>query len=214
MQRRHFLSTGLLAGLSMAGLPETFAQLATNDKPRCITNKVKRRPKKPFYVPPTEGPPWAAGERIRPVPRISFGDTGAQFSVAEITIAPKIMGPAPHFHKELDEYMRVVKGTVTVMVGDELFDVKEGGWHLRPHGVVHTFWNAGEEPATFIDVYPNQNFDLFVEEMLKMYAEMRQKGFGPAAKETLHRLDELHEEWGIVMYHDRREALRVKHGLT
>lgn len=28
--------------------------------------------------------------------------------------------------------------SVTVMISEELFVVEESGWHLRPHGIVHT----------------------------------------------------------------------------
>jgi hypothetical protein len=31
----------------------------------------------------------------------------------------------------------------------------------RPHGIVHTFWNASDKPLRFIDIYPNQNFEDF-----------------------------------------------------
>ena len=208
MQRRGFLSAGIFAGLSIADFPEGFAQFVDGEKPRAITNKIKRSPLKPLYVPPTDA------AQFGPVTKMKFGDTGNQFSVVENSIAARTMGPAPHVHKELDEYMRVIKGTVTVLVGDETLEVKEGGWHLRPHGIVHTFWNAGNEPATFIDFYPNQNFDLFLEEMMKMFEELGQQGIGPASKEAQRRLDLLHEEWGVVMYHGQREGLRKKYGLT
>lgn len=105
----------------------------------------------PFYIQPDYN---ANGST-----KIRFNQNDNQISAVEFTVPPKRIGPAPYIHKDLDEIMRVVKGTVTIMVGDELFEVKEGGWHLRPHGIVHTFWNAGDEPDTFIDFYPNHHME-------------------------------------------------------
>lgn len=105
--------------------------------------------------------------------------------------------------------MRVVKGTVSVLVGTEVFEVEEGGWHLRPHGIVHTFWNAGNEPAVLIDFYPNQNFEVCLEEMDKLFGE----GVSPDSKEGRKQFDELQSEWRIVIYYDQSKAIMDKYGL-
>ena len=84
---------------------------------------------------------------------------------------------------------------------------------IRPHGIVHTFWNAGDQPATFIDFYPNQNLEDFLDEMLKVFAQLEKEGIAQDSKEGRRRQDELHAEWGMVMYYDQRQALMEKHGL-
>lgn len=71
-------------------------------------------------------------------------------------MGPKLMGPAPHVHKDLDELMFVQEGTVSILVGDNVYEVEAGGWHLRPHGIVHTFWNATDKPARFVDMFFNR----------------------------------------------------------
>ena len=109
--------------------------------------------------------------------------------------------------------MRVLKGTVTVMVGEELFEVEAGGWHLRPHGIVHTFWNARDEPAVFIDIYPNQNFEVFHKKLIKLFGEFTKEKIFPDSKEGRKRQDELQAEWGITMYYDQRQSLMEKYGL-
>lgn len=123
------------------------------------------------------------------------------------------MGPAPHVHRDLDEIMRLVKGNVSVLVGDEVVVVEEGGWHIRPHGIVHTFWNAGDEPAVFIDLYPNQNFEVFLEAFIKLMGQLAVERITLGSKDGQKRLDALHEEWGIIMYYDQRQALVEKYGL-
>jgi len=207
MKRRNFIATSILGSFAGSSfLSDAFAQLA-DDKPGAITNKIKKRPLKPFYIKPENSPAYRGGAKIK------FDQTNNQFSSFEIIIPPKTIGPAPHVHKDLDEVMRVLKGTVTVMVGEELFEVEEGGWHLRPHGIVHTFWNAGDEPAVFIDIYPNQNFEVFLEELNKVFDEFAKEKISPDSIEGRKRQDELQAEWGITMYYDQRQSLMEKYGL-
>lgn len=203
MKRRNFITTSIIGSLAASSFTlETFAQ-SSQDKPRAITNKISKRPLKPFYIKPDNSPTYRGGAKIR------FNKVNNQFSSFEFIIPPKTMGPPPHVHKDLDEVMRVVKGTVSVLVGTEVFEVEEGGWHLRPHGIVHTFWNAGDEPAVLIDFYPNQNFEVCLEEMDKLFGE----GVSPDSKEGRKRFDELQSEWGIVMYYDQSKAIMDKYGL-
>ena len=207
MKRRNFITTsiiGSLVGTSL--LKESLAQLP-DDKPKAITNKIRKGPIKPLYVKPDSSPAYRGGTKI------SFNQTNNQLSTFEHVIPPKTMGPAPHVHKDLDEIMRVVKGTVSVLLGNEVVQVEEGGWQIRPHGIVHTFWNAGDEPAVFIDLYPNQNFEVFLEEFIKTIIQLEKEQLPIDSKEGMKRLDVLHKEWGIVMHYDEREALVEKYGL-
>ena len=148
MKRRNFIATSILGSFAGSSfLSNAFAQLP-DDKSGAITNKIKKRLLKPFYIKPDNSLGYRGGAKIR------FDQTNNQFSSVELIIPPKTIGPAPHVHKDLDEVMRVMKGTVTVMVGEELFEVEEGGWHLRPHGIVHTFWNAGDDPLLLLIFIP------------------------------------------------------------
>lgn len=208
MNRRNFIATGILGTMVGSGfLSETLAQLP-GDKPRAITNRIKkRRPLKPLYVKPDNSPNFRSGAKIR------FAQTNNQFSAWERIILPKTMGPAPHLHKDLDEAMRVLKGMVTVMVGETLVQVEEGGWHLRPHGLVHTFWNATDKPAIVLEIYPNQNFEVYLEELKKLFAGFAQKNIPPDSEEAVTSINALDKEWGVVTYHDQRKVLMEKYGL-
>jgi len=91
--------------------------------------------------------------------------TNGLFSSVECAVAPKTMGPAPHWHKELDELMFVLEGTASVLIGDEVVQVEAGGWHLRPRMIKHTFFNASDKPLRFVDMYFNQPFEEFLEKI-------------------------------------------------
>ena len=115
----------------------------------------------PVYVSPGETPEIPLFPGIMVEIKLRHAQTADLFSSVEVAVAPKTMGPAPHLHQALDEIMYVLEGEASVLVGDEVTVIETGGWHLRPHGVVHTFWNASDQPLRFIDMYPNQNFEDF-----------------------------------------------------
>ncbi|MEJ5962634.1 cupin domain-containing protein [Pedobacter immunditicola] len=207
MKRRDFIASSLLAGVIANSFDfEAFAQ-STDDKPKAITNKIDKKPIKPFYLEPDKGAPKIPDLKIR------FEQTNNQFAAAEFHFPPKTMGPAPHVHKDLDEVMRVTKGTASVLIGNEVYQVEEGGWLMRPHDIVHTFWNATDEPLSFIDLFPNQNFDLFLVEAVKTLNQLIGEGIDPVSTAGQRRLDVITTEWGVVMYHDQRQGIMDKYGL-
>lgn len=207
MKRRKFITSSIFGSLVGPGFLTAAFSKTPNNNSKAITNRVGKRPVEPLYVKPDNSLAYRGGTKIR------FNQTNNQFSAFEHIIPPKMMGPAPHVHKDLDEIMRVVKGTVSVMVGNEVTKVEEGGWHIRPHGIVHTFWNEGDEPAVFIDIYPNQNFEVFLEEFIKTVVELEKEGRRIDSMEAISRIDNLNKEWGVVMFWNQRQALVEKYGL-
>ncbi len=203
MERRNFLATGLLAGLTV---PVTSLAHPSVPSPR--------GPLKPFYIPPSpeplkEGPSGGDGRL-----KVRSNQTNLQFSCAENLLGPKVMGPSPHLHKELDEIIFVQEGTVSVLVGKEVYEVEAGGWHLRPHGIVHTFWNATDKPVRFIDMYFNQDFDNFLEAMFeKLIPDLMKRGVPLTSKEATGKMDVLYAQYGITMFEDQRQPIVAKYGL-
>ena len=124
------------------------------------------------------------------------------------------MGPAPHIHKDLDEIMFVQDGEVNVMVGDEVTVVKAGGYHMRPHGIIHCFWNASDEPAHFTDFFCNQNFDDFFEELFfKIIPELKSKNLTIHSPEGALRRADLDKRFGLTVFPEKRKAIIEKYGL-
>lgn len=167
----------------------------------------------PFMVAPTTPlQPGPGGLDIRVLVRSA--QTNMQFSCVEFATAPKKMGPAPHYHKELDELMYVLEGTATVMVEETVYEIPAGGWHFRPRNMVHTFFNQSDKPLRAIDMYFNQNFEDFLEEMFhKIGPEMAQKNLTPADPGIAKRMRALHEKFGMVGYPEKRQAIIDRFGL-
>lgn len=193
------LSATLLTGIM---LPEAHAE-----------NSAVNDILKPFYLPPAApleaGP---AGINIRTWVRST--QTNNQFSCVEAAVAPKTMGPPPHIHKELDEICFVLEGTASVLVGTEVYEVKAGGFHLRPRGIAHTFWNASNEKLRFMDLYFNQNFEDYLEELFfKIYADMAKYKLTPMDAGIGKRMADLDKRFGITMFPEQCQAIVDKYGL-
>lgn len=189
------------AGLSL------FSIASCKDKIDATAITTKPGKLSPFYIPPAEtlqaGP---GGINIRTIVRSS--QTNMQFSCVETAVRPKQMGPAPHLHKDLDEIMMVVEGTASVIVGGKVEEIQTGGWHLRPRGIEHTFWNGSDKPLRFVDMYFNQNFEDFLEELFhKIIPEMVQNKLTPTDPGIARRIDELNKKFGITEFPEKRQAL-------
>ena len=124
---------------------------------------------KPVYIPPGKGKKGTIA-----VNEITFklnkGQTSGNLGSAETTLYPGYMGAVPHRHQGFDEVCRVLQGTLTILVGDEIFKVEAGGWHLRPRGIVHSFWNSGKVPAKFIELYLPGGHEAYMQELTTLFA--------------------------------------------
>lgn len=162
----------------------------------------------PFYLPPSGDPlePGPAGLGIRTL--IRNAQTGGQFSCVENVISPMQMGPAPHIHEQLDELMYVTEGTVSWMVGEDHYQVAAGDWIFRPHGIIHTFWNATGRLARAVDMFFHQNLEDYLETLFhEIFADMTRDHLTPADPGIAARTNALDKQFGITMFPEKRQAI-------
>ncbi|MGB4770089.1 MAG: cupin domain-containing protein [Chitinophagaceae bacterium] len=207
--RREMLSRILL---SMAGTSLLPLDSLANHSPHVSTGDSKDP--LPFYVPPTSPlQPGPGGLDIRVLVRSS--QTNMQFSCVEFAMAPKKMGPAPHYHRKLDELTYVLEGTVSVLLNDTLHEVPAGGWFLRPRNIEHSFFNGSDKPFRALDMYFNQNFEDYLEELFhSILPDMRKHHLTPNDPGIARRMHDLHERFDMVGYPEKRQAVIDKYGLV
>jgi mannose-6-phosphate isomerase-like protein (cupin superfamily) len=185
MQRRDFLQK--------SGLLTTMGLISTTAFSNPI-NSVNIDKIEPVLLPPLPPLEHNGGLNVRTWVRSEM--TGGVYSSVETAVAPKTMGPPPHFHKELDELMFVLEGTANVLIGNEIVEVKAGGWHLRPRLIKHTFWNASDSSLRFIDMYFNQPFEQYLE---RIFFELTPKnGFPDGSEAKIKELNALNQKFGVV----------------
>jgi mannose-6-phosphate isomerase-like protein (cupin superfamily) len=201
MNRRQFLLGG--AALAPLALPA----------PGRSAEPLTRAAPVPFFVPPQ--PPLEAKGAIDIRVLVRSSATGGVYSSVETAVAPKRMGPAPHAHQDLDELMFVLEGTASVLMEDEVIEVPAGGWHLRPRRIKHTFWNAAGRPLRFIDMYFNQPFEDYLEQIFhRLTAE---NGYPDGSDKKRAEVLRLTEKFGIIRFPDgqeQRQDLMKRYGLT
>ncbi|TFF40637.1 cupin domain-containing protein [Mucilaginibacter psychrotolerans] len=199
----------LVQNLALATVGIGLSQLASGKENE---HKVMK-PLLPFYVPPQKPlQPGPGGIDIRTLVRSS--KTNLQFSCVETAVAARTMGPAPHLHKNLDELMLVLEGTATVMVDGKVEEIEAGGWHFRPRKLEHTFWNNSEKPLRFIDMYFNQNFEDFLEELFhQIFPDMMKNQLTPKDPQIAQRLKSLDKRFGVTTFPEKRQPIIDKYGL-
>jgi mannose-6-phosphate isomerase-like protein (cupin superfamily) len=206
MERRDFfIKNSMLAAFGCLSLTG-FAALADKDE---VNNPESIKPVLLPALPPLD---HKGGMDIRV--RVRSSMTNGLYSNVECAVAPKMMGPPPHYHKELDELMYVVEGSASILIGDDIVQVEAGGWHLRPRMIKHTFWNASEKPLLFIDMYFNQPFEEYLEQIFhELTAE---KGFPDGSDAKQNEINKLNEKFGLVFpadAFDQRQEISKKFGL-
>ncbi|NUO00565.1 MAG: cupin domain-containing protein [Saprospiraceae bacterium] len=207
MERREFMqAAGLFSAIGFLPVP------MLSNAPETPSNKVFQDPLASFVLPPM--PPLSNKGSMNIRVWVRSAMTGGVYSCVECAVAPKIMGPPPHLHKELDELMYVLEGTASVMVEKEVVEIPAGGWHFRPRNLKHTFWNASEEPLRFVDMYFNQPFEEFLE---RIFFELTPENGYPEGSEQLRmERNQLNQKFGLVYAptaFEERQALVQKFGL-
>ena len=207
MERRHFFQAASFL-LPLSILPET-----THAHPaQSLRHTGFEDVLKPIYLPPMPPLEHNGSMNIRTWMRSEM--TGGVYSCVECAVAPKTMGPSPHYHKALDELMLVLEGTASVIVDGKEIQIEAGGWHLRPRLLTHTFWNASDKPLRFVDMYFNQPFEVYLERIFFDLTPEKGYPFGSEQRKAEH--DKLTEQYGLVYAPtagQERQAIVKKYGL-
>lgn len=203
MLRRNFLQSAGMASAIIA-----MPQFAAGELHHDASNENLQ----PFLIPSLPPLEHKGGMDIRVCVRSAM--TNGLYSSVECAVAPKTMGPSPHYHKELDELMYVQEGAASVLMGDDVVQVAAGGWHLRPRGIKHTFWNASDAPLRFIDMYFNQPFEEYLERTFHQLTP--ENGYPENSEKKKKEKEFLTQKFGIVHLPNSREerkAIADKYGL-
>jgi quercetin dioxygenase-like cupin family protein len=120
-------------------------------------------------------------------------------------LAPRALGSPLHTHTREDEWTFVLEGEVGVEIGGETLVARPGDLVLKPRGVPHAFWNAGDAPARMLEVITPSGFEHYFEGLAEVYA---------ATVPDLEALGRLAARYDLAV--DRASVPRLveAHGLT
>ena len=129
--------------------------------------------------------------------------TNGGLAICEMPVAAGFMVP-PHTHRDFDEWSYVLEGRIGARVGDEEFSAGVGEYILKPRGLMHTFWNAGPEPARLIELITPAGFETFFEDIGRLAA---------AGELTDELMESMAEEHGTTVSMDWVDDLASRYGL-
>ncbi len=96
--------------------------------------------------------------------KVTGEDTGGAFDYFIVEVAPH-GGPPLHVHHRQEETIHVLSGRFKVRIGDDVFELQEGGFAYLPSGVPHAFLNLTDQPGEIIVVYTPGGGHKFYEEL-------------------------------------------------
>jgi len=130
------------------------------------TPSVDPAPVATVVLGPGEGRQIPPGDDPFVTIKVERRHSGGTMTAYEAPVGPRRAGPAAHIHRTWDEAFYVLAGEMTFLVGDATHPLGVGSFVFVPHGVLHTFWNAGDEPARLLIVFTpsgiEDNFDELV----------------------------------------------------
>jgi mannose-6-phosphate isomerase-like protein (cupin superfamily) len=104
-----------------------------------------------------------------------------RFALVEHTIAPHTLAAPVHTHRHEDEYSYVVSGRMGALVGDDVVDAGPGELVVKPRGIPHAFWNAGDEPTVVLETISPGGFEQYFADLAPLLAQPGEPDFGALA---------------------------------
>ena len=101
---------------------------------------------------------------------IGGGQTDGRFGLVEHPLPARSLGSPVHTHEHEDEYSFVLEGRFGVLLGDEVIQAGPGDLVMKPRGVPHAFWNAGDEPGRLLELISPAGFEGYFREMAPLLA--------------------------------------------
>jgi mannose-6-phosphate isomerase-like protein (cupin superfamily) len=93
--------------------------------------------------------------------KAAAAETAGRFSQFE-TDDPRGTATALHVHRNEDETFYVLAGEVTLVIGDERFDLGSGDFAFAPRGVAHAYHVRSERARMLVTYSPAGLEELFV----------------------------------------------------
>jgi quercetin dioxygenase-like cupin family protein len=107
--------------------------------------------------------------------RVAFlatsADTNGEAVVIETVVQPHGSVAAAHVHPSQSERFAVKSGKLGIKAGREKRTLGPGEFVIVEPGTPHRFWNAGDEPVTFVcEIRPALQFESLLETMFALAA--------------------------------------------
>jgi quercetin dioxygenase-like cupin family protein len=132
-------------------------------------------------------------------------DSAGGFSLVEHPLEPRALAAPLHRHSREDEYSYILRGKVGALLDDEVVYGGPGDLIYKPRGQWHTFWNAGDDPASLLEIISPAGFEKYFEELIELFA---------AGKPPLDAIPPIAHRYGLELDPSSIPTLCAKYGLV
>ena len=112
-------------------------------------------------------------------------------AIVEHTLEAKSLGAPMHKHTRESEISYVLEGELSVIQNGEVQTARAGQFIVKPMGIFHTFWNAGDKMVRFIEIITPGNFEYYFAEL----APFLLKGQPP----QMDKVRETGQKYGLII---------------
>lgn len=128
-----------------------------------------------------------------------------RFALVEHPVEPHALAAPLHRHSREDEFSYIIRGRIGVQLGERVVLTGPGDVVFKPHGQWHTFWNAGDEPASLLEIISPAGFEGYFDEVIALF---RAEGPDP------EKLMAIAERYGLELDFSTVPHLCTVHGLS
>jgi mannose-6-phosphate isomerase-like protein (cupin superfamily) len=136
---------------------------------------------------------------------IDSAATDGRFALIEHRIPPRTLAAPTHTHEREDEYSYVLSGRMGAQIGDEVVDAGPGELVVKPRGIPHAFWNAGDEETVLLELISPGAFGEYFADLAPHL-----NGEGPP---DFEKLAEIQQRYALTMDFESIGRLVEEHGL-
>lgn len=146
---------------------------------------------------------WLGGLGVRFM--IPGADTGGRFAMVEHPLEPHALAAPMHRHTQEDEFSYVLRGRVGASLGGQIVVGSAGDLIYKPRGQWHTFWNAGDDEASLLEIIAPAGFEEYFRELMDL---------GAVGKPAAEQIAPIAQRYALELDPSTIADLCAEHGLS
>ena len=122
------------------------------------------------------------------ISNLNKSKTNSHLACDDASLKQGHLGAPPHMHKTFDEICYVLEGTLHILIGEKVYEVNAGDWHLRSRNMIHTIWNSSDTSARFNNICIPGGHEEYMADLAKLF-----ENNGRPKKEDFTLLEQKHD---------------------
>jgi quercetin dioxygenase-like cupin family protein len=137
--------------------------------------------------------------------KVLSSSVGGAAAIVEHTLQAKSLGAPMHKHTHENEISFVLDGELSVIQNGEVQTAGPGQYVVKPKGIFHTFWNAGDHTVRFVEIITPGNFEYYFAELAPFLI--------PGQPPQMDKVRETVAKYGLIIDPYAADEIVKKYGL-